>query len=209
MRNLLVALMVASSVLGTSQRSSGQEVGATVEVQNNLEDNIEVYVNYDRFDRRIGTVDALATTELSLPAGIVRGPEQPIQLFVAHDGTDLATRSFEVSPGETIGLRVPSDEPADGEVLGRLPAEMVSEATLTVENHRSTEVVVFAEEEPLVDVRLGVVAPDGRETLEFPPSVVGPNDEITVVIEPRDGTPVETRPLDVTEGQHLLLRLMP
>jgi hypothetical protein len=207
-RHLAGILAVASSVLWLSQPILGQEheTGATVEVQNNFETSIDVFVESGRFDRRIGAVEPLSKAELPLPDWYVRR-DVPVQLFVVGNGEDLQSQSFEVRPGETIGMIVPSPPESRPEPMtAQLPRELLSETTLTVENQRDEAVVIYGEEDSF-SVRLGKVAPNSRETLEFPESLVMPFNTITVLVDPRNGRDLETYPLEISPGEHLGLEL--
>lgn len=208
MRNLIAALAVGSSILWGAQPAFGQqeESLATVELQNNFEDRVEVFVENGRFDRRLGEVAPLSTAEFSLPDWIVRRDES-VELFVARDGTDLESQSFEVQPGDNFGMIVPPVEPSTTKMV-TLPEEKLSEATLTVENERAQELVIYAEENDIFQVRLGEVAPNSTETLEFPESVVTTNDMITVLVDPRGAWEMETHPLRLEQGRHIGLRVV-
>jgi len=75
MRTLIAALAVTSTTLWAAQPSFGQEQepGATVEVQNNFEDRVEVFVEAGQFDRRLrlGTVAPNSTETLDFPESLV------------------------------------------------------------------------------------------------------------------------------------------
>jgi hypothetical protein len=209
MRNLLGALVVAFTISAAPQPILGQQQQplATVEVQNNFETRVDVFVESGQFDRRIGSVDALSTAELPLPDWHVRRDE-PVQLFVVRGGEEFQSRPFEVRPGERVGTVVPPREPISQPMTARLPREVLSETTLTVENGRNSEVVVYAEEGPF-QVRLGKVEPNSTETLEFPESVVTPFNAITVLVAPQGAEELVSRPLELEPGKHLGLELEP
>jgi hypothetical protein len=210
MRNVLGVLAAAAGILVASQPILGQqqqEPLATVEVQNNFETPVDVFVESGRFDRRIGSVEALSTAELPLPDWYV-GRGEPIQLFVSRAGVDRETQWFEVDPGDMIGMVVPPREPQTQTMSADLPEELLSETTLTVENRRSSEVEIYAEE-GIFSVRIGKVAPNSTETLEFPESVVTPFNTVTVLVDPRTGEEMESHPLQLEAGEHLGLELEP
>lgn len=208
MRNAVAALLATSSLLWAVGPIAGQELDseATLEVQNNFEERVEVFIEAGRFDRRIGDVEPLSTAEIPLPEWVVERHDS-VELFVAREGIDLETQAFEVQPGERIGLVVPPPEPRSRQMSVNLPPEQLSEATLTVENQRAEEMVIFAEEDELFEVRLGTVAPNTTATFEFPASVVSTYNAITVLVEPPGGREMESYPLQLEEGEHLGLRL--
>ena len=208
MKRMLVALALGASLAGWAQPSYGQAARTvpTVEVQNNFDQPIVVFLEHGRFDRRLGTVEAGSTAALALPEWLARGGDR-IQLFVVRPGGQrIGSQWFEVRPGSAIGMIVPSAPSRSAEIYRELTAEELFKTTLTVFNERDTEVVLFAQEGPF-EVRLGTVPANGTATLEFPASVVRPDRSITVVARPKTGFDLESYPLQLRTDSHLALRL--
>jgi hypothetical protein len=184
----------------------------TVTVQNDRKVPVTVYMDYGPFDRRLGTVPGLRTATLPLPKWAVEGRDR-IQLFVHPEGEvdDLATQEFSLKPPARLGMIVPargnmpSTMQTDGMTV-EIPPEELADATLTVENPRSTAVTIFAEQGPF-EVRLGQVPADSSATLQFPKSVVLPNSSIQIVVHPEGGLDLASEMLEVWPGRHLGLRV--
>jgi len=90
MRNAGAALIATSSLLWAVEPAAGQQLDskATVEVQNNFEDHVEVFIEAGRFDRRLGDVEPLSTAEIPLPEWVVERYDS-VELFVVRERTDL------------------------------------------------------------------------------------------------------------------------
>jgi hypothetical protein len=210
MRTFLVALALGVSLAAWPRPSLGQAARTvpTVEVQNNFDQPIVVFLEHGRFDRRLGTVEAGSTAALPLPEWLARGSDR-IQLFVVRSGGQrIESQWFEVRPGGAIGMIVPSAPAASAQIYMELSPEELFKTTLTVFNERATEVDVYAQEGPF-EVRLGSVPAYGTATLEFPASVVRPDRSITVVARPKTGFDLESYPLQLRAESHLALRLRP
>jgi hypothetical protein len=176
------------------------------EIQNNLDEPIAVFLQYGRFDQRLGTVAARSTTTLALPEAPVGGRAQVQLVAVRSTGQKLESRWFEARPGRMIQMMVPSPPEAAGKIYMELAPENLFKTTLTVINERPTEVVVYAGEDPF-GVRLGTVPAHATATLEFPRSVVRPDRSIRVAVNPKNGFALESYPLQLRMEEHLALRL--
>jgi hypothetical protein len=209
MKRLMVALALGASLAGWPRPALGQNVHTVpvAEVQNNFAEPIAVFLEQGRFDRLLGTVDALSTATLPLPDWIVRGGQ--VQLFVVRrGGQELESHWFEARAGATVRMMVPSAPAAADMLYMKLPPDQVFETTLTVLNERGTDIVVYAREGSF-HVRLGTVPAHATATLSFPPSVVGPDRSVTVVAHPTTGFELESYPLQLRTETHLALRLRP
>jgi hypothetical protein len=184
----------------------------TVTVQNNRKVPVTVYMEYGQFDRRLGTVAALQTGTVPLPAWAVKGRDR-IQLFVHPEGEidDLGTQELSLQPPGRIGMIVPAwgNRPAPADtMMAAIPPEELADATLTVDNPRSKPVTIFAEQaDGPFDVRLGQVPANSRVTLQFPKSVVFPDETIQIVVHPDGGVDLASETLQVHRGEHLGLRV--
>lgn len=182
-----------------------------VEVQNNRRVPVTVYLEYGQFDRRLGTVPAMSTAVLAMPDWVVR--QDRVQLFVHPEGElELATQEFRVHPGATIGLLVPasgnmprSTEATDTMSAALLPEEL-AETTLTVDNPRSVDVIVYASLPPF-DIRLGRVPARSRATLQFPKAAIRADQSVVILVHPVRGQDLESQTLRVRWGEHLGLRV--
>ncbi len=183
----------------------------TVTVQNDRTAPVTVYMEYGQFDRRLGTVPAMQTATLSLPAWAVRG-RATVELFAHPEGAtyDLETQEVSLKPPGRIGMLIPPrgglrSTPKDT-MMEVIPPEELADATLTVDNPRSTPVTVFADQGPF-DVRLGQVPARSRVTLQFPKSVILPDESLVIFVHPEGGFDLASSTLRVRRGEHLGLRV--
>lgn len=183
-----------------------------VTVQNERKVPVTVYLDYGKFDRRLGIVPASQTRTLSVPGWAVQG-RRSLRLFVHPEGEvdELATQTFTLTPPGRIALLVP---PKGGMPVSRdtmrevIPPEALDDATLTVDNPRDTPVTIFVQQGKF-DVRLGEVPARSRATLRFPKKVVLPSNTIEVIVHPRGGRDLTTQALSIKRGEHLGLRVPP
>jgi hypothetical protein len=183
----------------------------TVTVQNDRKVPVTIYMEHGQFDRRLGIVPALQTKALRLPAWAVQ-ERDTIQLFAHPEGEvdDLATQEFSLKRPARIAKVVPRrgdmpKPPTDG-MTATIPPEELADATLTVQNPRAKPVTVFAEQGS-IDERLGPVPAHCRATLQFPKSVVVPDETIRIFVHPEGGFGLATETLHVRPGEHLGLRV--
>ena len=185
----------------------------TVTVQNQRKVPVTVYMEFGKFDRRLGVVPPfdVATLPLLLPSWATRG-QMRIQLF-AHaegDADDLETQQFSLRAPARLALvipprgRMPAASPDTMMVV--IPPEDLAEATLTVDNPRDKDVIVYAEHGN-VGVRLGRVPANSRETLRFPTSVVLPGESVRIFVHPQGGRDLSSQLLQIRRGEHLALRV--
>ncbi|MFN8571208.1 MAG: hypothetical protein U0132_04070 [Gemmatimonadaceae bacterium] len=180
-----------------------------ITVQNARKKPIAVYLEYGRFDRRLGVVPALGMSTLRLPAWALEG-RTDIQLFVRPDGEgDLSTQHFSLPRRAHIGLLVPPEgglaEPADS-MQEMLTPEELATTTLTVENARAEPVTVLAQMSTFA-VRLGDVRPNERATLRLPKSIIRADKSIVIFVHLPNGQDMASERIDVRQGQHAGLRV--
>ena len=194
-------------------RTTDSSVNALT-VQNERKVPVTIYVDYGRFDRRLGVVPPFNTVTLPIPAWAVQGRTR-IQLFAHPEGEadDLASRAFTLAPPGRLAMVIPArgttPPPLPGDtMMAVLPPEALSEATLTVDNPRKTAVTVFADA-GMYAVRLGRVPARTRMTLRFPESVVLPDRSVRVFVDPDGGADLGSQLLHIKPGQHLGLRVPP
>ncbi len=205
----LAVLTLASPVNAQNARNDrSASQNALVEVQNNFNQPVTVFMERGQFDRRLGTVAAMTTDSIPLPAWLTDGLEEIALFVVPKKGEEMATQIFPVHRGEVIGLIVPTPPPAREVIYEKLPADEVSKTTLTVDNREDRDVVVYADEGQF-QLRLGTAAAGSTTTLEFPASVVRPDHTITIEVQPKGALDMESYPLRVRPGEHLGLRLEP
>ncbi|MDB4884230.1 MAG: hypothetical protein JWL95_2996 [Gemmatimonadetes bacterium] len=181
-----------------------------VTVQNDRSVPVTVYLEFGRFDRRLGVVPPMQTATLPLPPFVLDGPSS-IQLFAHPEGEgDLASQEFTVQPNVRLSMLVPArGDMSHASRVGMradIPPEELSDATVTVDNPRATPVTIFAEQGDF-DARLGEVQPHGRATLQFPKSVILPSESIKLFVHPEKGFDLGTQTLAVRSAEHLGLRV--
>lgn len=220
MRSLTVALALACGTLAsvaTAQDPQKLPPSKTVDtvnavtVENKRTVPVTIYLDYGRFDRRIGIVPAGSTQTLRLPSTAYAGLNS-VRFLVHPEGeaADLATQAFTVPRAAQLSLVVPpwgemAREPSDT-MMQVIPPEELAEATITVDNPREVAVTVLARHGKF-DARLGNVPARGRATLRFPTSVIGANHFIALVVHPEGGRDLASETLQVRKGQHLGLRV--
>ena len=208
MRIFLTLLLLSLATPLSAQISDSQD-GATVEVQNELEEPVTVFMEYGQFDRRLGTVPAYGVTTLPLPDWAASQQDR-ISLFVHPEGgRDRESEQFLLHPGAHLGLRVraPGEPVAPIDtMMAVLTPEEISETTLTVDNPRAQEVTVYAEHGDF-DVRLGSVPAQSVVTLEFPMVIVRPDESVSITVHPENGPDLASEVLRIQEGEHLGLRV--
>ena len=207
---LTALAQVAPAQAQTARLAADSDTASnTVTVQNDRSTPVTIYLEYGRFDRRLGIVPALHTQKLPIPRTLVG--QESVRLFAHPEGAaeDLASQEFELRPPARIGMIVP---PQGGFVhhahhmRAVIPPEEMAVATITVDNPRSVPVTVFAEHGEF-DVRLGEVSANSRATLSFPKSVVGPGESIEIFVHPEGGEDLGSTTMQVREGEHLGLRV--
>jgi len=185
--------------------------GNSITVQNDRKVPVTVFMEYGDFDRRLGTVGALKTETLQLPAWAVRDRES-IQLFVHPEGAgDLSSEEFSLQSPARLAMVVP---PTGNMALPTktmravIPPEELADATLTVDNPRAKPVTIYAEREDVnMDVRLGTVPAYGQVTLRLPKSVVYPDDSIKLFVHPDGGFDLASETFHVRPAVHLGLKV--
>jgi hypothetical protein len=183
-----------------------------VTVENRRTVPVWVFLEYGKFDRRLGLVEPGKTTTLRLPAWAYQGV-QSARFYVRPEGevSDFQTQYFNIPRAAQLTLTVPSRadmiSPKDTMMQVIAPEEL-DEATITVDNPRDVAVTVFAQQGPFY-VQLGRVHAKGRETLRFPKSVLSPTRQINLVLHPDGGVDLATETRTVVRGQHLGVRVPP
>lgn len=183
-----------------------------VTVHNNRNVPVWVYLEYGKFDRRLGLVPAEGAQTLRLPLWAFQGL-QSVRLYVHPEGevADFASQQFTLERASQLTVTVPSRAesvaPRDT-MMQVIPPEDLDEATLTVENARNVTIGVFARQGNF-DTRLGTVPANGRTTLRFPRSVVLPGRQLTIFVHPEGGRDLAMQTLSIRPGQHLGLKVPP
>ena len=224
MRTILgLAIAAALGLLATSARAQDPKTQRlprvetidtinAITVQNERKVPVTVYLDYGRFDRRLGVVPAQQVKTLAVPGFAVKG-RRTLRLYVHPEGevNELATQTFTLAPPGRIALLVPpaGGMPVSADTMTEvIPPEALDDATLTVENPRDRAVTIFVQQGRF-DVRLGTVPAHGRVTLRFPKNVVLPSRSILVTVQPEGGRDLSSQTMSVKRGEHLGLRVPP
>ncbi|MFN8670009.1 MAG: hypothetical protein U0164_22690 [Gemmatimonadaceae bacterium] len=182
----------------------------TVTVQNNRKTSVAIYLEYGKFDRRLGVVPPLGMETLRLPDFATRGHEA-VRLFAHPNGeiNDLMSQAMWLKTPARLSFVIPAfgDMPpgSDETMKEVLPPEQIDEATITVENPRDVPCTILAAQGSF-EARLGVVPAHGRETLQFPTSVLHGR-ALSIIVHPEGGLDLGTQRLTVKKGDHLGLRV--
>jgi hypothetical protein len=216
-RTTILALTLAT-LAGTAPMHSQQPLLAAatdtstnvVTLQNNRSVPVTVYLEYGRFDRRLGVVPAMQTATLPLPEGLLEG-RATIQLFAHPEGeNDLAAQEFTIQPNVRLSMIVPArgemSQANRGRMHADIPPEELSDATVTVDNPRVTPVTIFAEQGDF-DLRIGQVPAHSRATLKLPKSVILPSNSIKLFVHPENGFDLGSQMFGVSPGDHLGLKV--
>lgn len=181
-----------------------------VTVQNNRKTSVAIYLEYGKFDRRLGIVAPLSMATLRLPDFAVQGHEA-VRLFAHPNGevNDLTSQALWLKTPARLSFVIPAYgqmPPGSDEAMHEVIApEQLDEATLTVENPRDVPCTILAAQGSF-EARLGVVPAHGRETLQFPTSVLHGR-ALAIVIHPEGGLDLATQRLMVKKGDHLGMRV--
>ncbi len=177
----------------------------TVTVQNSRSVRVTVYLEQGDFDLRLGVVGPDTVATLHLPESIVRDG-RAIQIFAHPEGGfDLATQTLSVTPGEHLGLVVPSGAQMPPLAGPRVPDPNPGDpaTTLMVQNDRDRDVVVFVEQGEF-DTRLGSVPAHRTATLRIP-DWLADQESIEVFVHPEGGFDLATERMRLHRGEHLHL----
>ena len=199
MRKLLATLLLGLATAGMAQPASAHHdddhIPSYVTVQNNFDEPVSVFVQRGPFDQIIGTVEGMSTTKLMLPEWAEENatPERA-QLLVRHDdGMTIQSRRFSLTPGTEVSMIVPRPR-TTYTVIVSLPPDKMHETTLTVFNEQDDDLVIYAEEGNLQQIRLGTVKANSTATLQFPESAVEDN-RIKVVVLDENGFEMRSQTL--------------
>lgn len=202
----------ASSVLAQGNTGTASSRQSTVQVQNDRKVPVTVFVERGPFDLRIGVVGPMQTTTLRLPPWVASDGEA-IRIFVQPEGgEDLESQELIVHRDVQLSVLVPASgypwsmQPAAARMTAVLTPDELSATTLTVENHRSVEVTIYAEQGEF-DVRLGKVAAGEITTLNLPKWLVNDHQAIEIFAHPARGEDLESTRIDLRKGEHLGLRI--
>lgn len=211
---LCLALLGVAGPLGAQAGVQPRAVAATdsvyVEVQNERDARVTVYLRTGNFDRRLAVVPARETRMLTLPEWAVQGRER-VQLVLTPEGdVDIGMRTFVVQSGNRMSITVPAHgtippEPGDT-LMAVLTPDELEESTITVDNPRNKAVTIFAEQGQY-DVRLGRVPAGERATLKIPKYVVDRDRSVRIFVTPDGGTDMATSLMRLRKGEHLALRV--
>jgi hypothetical protein len=214
-RRVRVLALAAAALLCAAARSpvlAQHQTGArsgTVAVQNNRDVPVTVYAEDGAFDVKLGTVGAFQVSTLPLPE---RELYRESIRFLVHParGFDLETEAFDVHPGVALGLMIP-DRPGGGANVAAEPPMFAAlsdaergTATVTIENDRATEDVVFLDWGSF-ESRLGTVQARSVQTFRIPKSLL--DRQVEILIRPRGGQELESAPLTVHLDSHLGVRV--
>lgn len=185
---------------------------ATVQVQNDRNVPITVFIERGDFDVRLGKVAAMRTATLNLPGWVLAG-DAKVDLFVHPDGeNDLASQSFHVKPGAQLAMLVqqgdhPAWTPAPDDTMSTvLPVADLNATTVTVENPRKEDVTVYVEQGDF-DLRLGVVRAGQTRTLRFPEGIADRRQSVELFVTPEHGFDLGSQAFQLTRGAHLGLKV--
>lgn len=204
----------SSSVLAQGNKNTTPPQQATVQVQNDRNVPVTVFIERGPFDLRIGEVGAMQTSTLKLPPWVANDGEE-IRVFVQPEGgQDLESQLLTVHRNVQLGVLVPakgypwSMQPATSTMSAVLPPNEISRTTLTVENHRSAEVTIYVEQGEF-DLRLGKVEAGATTTLDLPKWLVDGHESIEIFAHPARGQDLASTTIDLRKGEHLGLRIPP
>lgn len=185
-----------------------QDSTATVAVQNNLSVPVTLFVEREIGDLRIGTVPADQTTTFALPLWLARDRAN-VRLFLDPEGkSDLASREFQLRPGAEIGVLVaePGAMGAEPAMSAKLTAGELAETTITVDNARKEDVVMYVEHGEF-DIRLGTVPAGSEKTLPIPDWLAGERASVEVFAHVVNGRDLASQEVELHLGAHLGLRI--
>ncbi len=185
---------------------------ATIQVQNDRKVPVTVFIERGDFDVRLGKVDAMRTATLTLPDWVLAGDSR-VEIFVHPEGEfDLASQSFEVTPGARLGMVVqPFDAPAwspapDDSMSAVLDCGDLKATTVTVENPRKEPVTVYVEQGDF-DIRIGSVHAGQTKTLRIPETIAEKQDDVELFVAPEHGLDLSSQAFQLTRGAHLGLKV--
>lgn len=216
----LTALILGLATAGTATAAGAQgnrratattATQTTVTVTNNLRQPVRMFVEWGEFDRRLGVVPAGQTATLQVPDVIVEQAAGEIQLSAEPlKGLDIQTQPFPLKAGDHIEMTVPAPKPTYPQMKVVLPTEELAKSTLTVQNDRPNDVIIYADDAGpgFFGVRLGTVKAHSTATLNFPVAVVQSDQTVQIVVEESNGMTLESQaPLDLRSASHFSLHL--
>jgi hypothetical protein len=215
-RAVLLALLSASAApLGAQAAgpasASARPESVYVEVRNERDVPVTVYLKFGLFDRRLGEVAPGRSATLAVPDWATRDRSTlRLLVYAEGDAADLGTKAFVVQSPGRLELVIPArgwtPQSPEDTMTAVLAAEEVEATTITVENPRDRAVTVYAEHGDF-DVRLGRVPAGGHATLRMPKAVVGHDRSVRIFVHPDGGTDLASSLLRVKRGEHLGLRV--
>jgi hypothetical protein len=180
---------------------------ATVTVDNARDVPVVVYLEQGPFDTRIGTVAPHSKSVLDLPS-IVTG-QKAIQFVVHPEGDrDLLSPDLIVRPGGNVDLYVPTN---DMGFIPLPPPEVIPNpgkgtTTLTVENPRDQDVVVFIERGDF-DTRIGTVRPQSDTTFYLSGFLARQEHSVEIFVHPENGMDLASHEFELKPDAHLFLKV--
>jgi len=180
---------------------------ATVTVDNTRDVPVVVYLERGPFDTRIGTVPPNSKSVLRLPP-VVTGQEA-VQFVVHPEGhQDLLSPDLVVRPGGNVYLYVPTNDvgfipPPPPEVMPN-PGEGTT--TLTVENPRDQDVVVFVERGDF-DTRIGTVRAKSDTTFYLTGFLARQEHSVDIFVHPENGTDLASHEFELKPDAHLVVKV--
>jgi len=179
----------------------------TVTVDNTRSVPVIVYLEHGDFDIRIGTVPAHSKDVLQLPP-VVAGNES-IKFVVHPEGArDLLSPDLFVKQGGNVDLYVPTN---DVGFVPQPPPEVIpnpgdNTTTLTVDNPRNQEVVVFIEEGDF-DTRIGTVPAKSESTLFLKGLLTRQEQAVRIFVHLENGTDLASHDFELKPEAHLFLKV--
>lgn len=180
---------------------------ATVTVDNARAVPVVVYLERGLFDTRIGTVPPHSKSVLELPP-VVTGHES-IKFVVHPEGArDLLSPDLVVRKGENVDLYVPTN---DVGFVPMPPAEVIPDpgegtTTLTVENPRDQDVVVFIERGDF-DTRIGTVRAKSDTTFYLKGVLGRQEHSVEIFVHPENGMDLASHEFELRPEAHLFVKV--
>jgi ribosomal protein L21E len=178
-----------------------------IKVQNDRPVPVDVYVQDDYFDTKVGTVAPDRVTSLDVPKYL---EGHHVQIFVRPAiGLELETPEVVLPTRGHLDILVPDNDV--GYVVQRetdevMPSPGANTTTLTVSNPRDDAVRVVVERGEF-DTTIGTVAPDHIRTFDLPASLTREPQDVRVFVVPNDGFELGSQYFMLRPHAHLVVRV--
>lgn len=205
---LALAALVSQGIPSQAgHRPTRRDSVSTIEVQNNRNVPVTVFLERGDFDVRIGTVGPLQTADLPIEAWMIG--DGGVQLFVHPEGEmDLESQIFDVRHGDRLALLVPRSDNGfvPQEPRERMTTELAPDdataTTITVRNERPAPVVIYIDHGDF-DTRVGTVPARTTATLKVPDWVVLEGEDLAVSVHQEGGTDLASQNLRIRLHEHM------